>query len=101
MDEPKEPRGGRNKNQKFRTALQDVNWKTFLSSDCILPPDVLFHVKAEDGNDAEGSTTTIGAHKFLLAGGSSVFGGMFFGLTKETKEVIEVKDTSRSLQSHD
>ena len=58
------------------------------------PPDVLFQIKAEDGNDAEGSTTTIGAHKFPLAGVSSVFGGMFFGPTKETMEVIEVKDTT-------
>ena len=44
-------------------ALQDVNWKTFLSPDCILPPDVNFQIKAEDGNDAEGSIITIGAHK--------------------------------------
>ena len=58
-------------------ALQDVNWKTFLSPDCILPPDVLFQIKAEDDNDAEGSMTTLGAHKFLLAGVSSVFGGNF------------------------
>ena len=55
-------------------ALQDVNWKTFLSPDCTLP---LFQIKAEDGNDAEGSMTTLGAHKFLLAGVSSVFGGNF------------------------
>jgi len=75
-------------------ALQDVNWKTFLSPDCILPPDILFQIKSEDGNDGEGSTTANGAHKFLLAGVSSVFGGMFFGPMKETMEVIEVKDTT-------
>ena len=38
--------------------------------------------------------TTIGAHKFLLAGVNSVFGRMFFGPTRETTEVIEVKDTT-------
>ena len=35
----------------------------------------------------------ISAHKVILAASSSVFKGMFFGPMKETKDVIEVKET--------
>ena len=71
-------------------AVIETNWKTFLSPDSSLPPDVFFLVKGGDEGDKK-----IGAHKFLLAGTSSVFNRQFFGPMKDNaQEVIEVKDTT-------
>ena len=67
----------------------DTNWKTFLSPDSSLPPDVFFLVKGDGEEDKR-----IAAHRFLLAGTSPVFNRQFFGQMKETQEMIEVKDTS-------
>ena len=67
----------------------DTNWKTFLSPDSSLPPDVFFLVKGDGEEDKR-----IAAHRFLLAGTSAVFNRQFFGQMKETQEMIEVKDTS-------
>ena len=67
----------------------DTNWKTFLSPDSRLPPDVFFLVKGDGEEDKR-----IAAHRFLLAGTSPVFNRQFFGQMKETQEMIEVKDTS-------
>ena len=70
-------------------AVRIANWKSFLSEDSEVPPDVFFLVHEEDGGSAR-----IGAHRLLLAGVSPVFKRMFFGPMKETKEVMEVEDTS-------
>ena len=70
-------------------ALREVDWKKFLSPDSDLPRDVFFLVKGEDSRWSK-----IGAHRVLLAGISNVFRRMFFGPMKETKEEMEVKETS-------
>ena len=72
-------------------SVAETDWQTFLSPDSILPPDVLFLVKDEDG---EGQSRTIAAHRFLLAGVSPVFGGMFCGPMKETGKIVEVLGTT-------
>ena len=69
----------------------ETDWHHFLSLDSDLPPDVFFQVKDEEGG---GQSKTIGAHRFILAGVSPVFRGMFFGLMKETGEVVKVKETT-------
>ena len=74
-------------------AIMDINWQPFLSPDSDLPPDVFFQVKEVDG-EGEGQSKTIGAHRFLLAGVSPVFRGMFFGPVMETGKVVEVKETT-------
>ena len=71
-------------------AVVDTNWKIFLSPDSNLPPDVYFRVKGGDEGDKK-----IAAHKFLLAGTSSVFHSLFFGQLKDNvKEVEEVENTT-------
>ena len=70
-------------------AVRFANWGSFLSEESEVPPDVFFLVHEEDGGSAR-----IGAHRLLLAGVSPVFKRMFFGPMKETKEVMEVEDTS-------
>ena len=72
-------------------AIKEVNWRSFLSPDCNLHPDVTFRVVTEN---CEESVKTFGVHKLLLAAVSPVFEGMFFGPMKETREVFEVKDTT-------
>ena len=73
-------------------SVAETDWQSFLSRDSNLPPDVLFLVKDEDGEGEQ--SRTIAAHRFLLAGVSPVFGGMFFGPLRETGEVVEVKETT-------
>ena len=70
-------------------AVRDANWKSFMSEESEVPPDVFFLVHEEDGGSAR-----IGAHRLVLAAVSPVFKRMFFGPMKETKEVMEVEDTS-------
>ena len=70
-------------------AVVDTNWKTFLSPDSTLPPDVTFLVKGGDEGDKG-----IRAHRFLLAGTSPVFNRQFLGPMKDTSEVIEVEGTT-------
>ena len=72
-------------------SVAQTDWQSFLSPGSNLPPDVLFLVKDEDG---EGQGKKIAAHRFLLAGVSPVFRGMFFGPVNETGEVVEVKETT-------
>ena len=86
-------RGEASHEDRFKMALQKVNWQSFLSPESDLPPDVFFLVKPEDEN-AEGSGKSIGAHRLLLAGVSPVFKSMLFGPMKEVGEVIEVKETT-------
>ena len=73
-------------------SVAETDWQSFLSPGSILPPDVLFLVKDAEGEG--GQSKTIAAHRFLLAGVSPVFGGMFFGPLRETGEVVEVKETT-------
>ena len=69
----------------------ETEWRSFLSPDSDLPPDVFFLV---DDEEHEGQRNTIGAHRFILAGVSPVFRGMFYGPMKETGEVVDVKGTT-------
>ena len=79
-------------------AIVEADWHSYLSPHSEIPPDVFFLVKTEDGEemdvDDESSKNRIGAHRFLLAGVSPVFRGMFLGPMKETGKTIEVKDTT-------
>ena len=70
-------------------AVRFANWGSFLSEESEVPPDIFFLVHEKDGGSAR-----IGAHRLLLAGVSPVFKRMFFGPMKETKEVMELEDTS-------
>ena len=70
-------------------ALLDVDWETFCSPNSELPQDIFFLVKGGDGKCSK-----FGAHRVLLAAISPVFRRMFFGPMAETKEEMEVKDTS-------
>ena len=71
-------------------SIAETDWQSKLSPDSDLPTDVSFLVQGENGEDRE---TKIEAHKFLLAGVSPVFQGMFYGPMKETGEVV-VKETT-------
>ena len=64
-------------------------WENFISADSEVSRDVFFDVRGEDGKSSK-----IGAHKVLLAGISPVFKKMFYGPMKETREEIEVNETS-------
>ena len=77
-----------------KMAIVETNWKKFLKSDSEVPPDVFFLVIGEDEGIGKDSSRTIGAHKNFLAGVSPVFRRMLFGPLKESKDVIEVKDTT-------
>ena len=70
----------------------ETDWQSFLSPGSNLPPDVFFLVKDEESED--GQSKTIAAHRFLLAGVSPAFRAMFFGPMTETREVVEVKETT-------
>jgi len=70
--------------------LQDPAWSD-------IPCDVTFEIAEEDSSLAEEGRSVkreIKAHKYILAAGSSVFTRMFYGPMKETKNVIEVKETT-------
>ena len=69
--------------------LGKVDWESFLSPNSEIPQDIFFLVKGGDGKCSK-----FGAHRVLLAGISPVFRRMFFGPMAETKEEMEVKDTS-------
>ena len=76
-------------------AIAKTNWQSFLSADSDLPPDVFFLVKTEAEEENGGDVDKkFGAHRLFLAGVSPVFKAMFYGLMKETTEVIEVKGTT-------
>ena len=77
-----------------KMAIVETDWKKFLESDSEVPPDVFFLVIGEDEGIGKDSSRTIGAHKNFLAGVSPVFRRMLFGPLKESKDVIEVKDTT-------
>ena len=72
-----------------------TDWNSLLSPTSTLPPDVTFLVKNEDEDgEQRGVLRKIGAHRFLLAGVSPVFNGMFNGPMKETAEEIKVVETT-------
>ena len=73
-------------------AIVKTSWQEFLSTDSEIPHDV--HFLAITENEDNDSRKLIRAHKVLLAEVSPVFRGMLFGPLKETREVIEVKDTT-------
>ena len=56
-------------------AIVDTDWKTFLSPDSDLPPDVCFLVTGEDDKGSK----IIKAHKWALGGVSPVFRKQLFG----------------------
>jgi hypothetical protein len=71
------------------------NWSEALDPTYGLPPDVAFNIIEEDGGDEYSGKDTIAAHKYFLAMASPVFKAMFFGLTKETREVVPLRGTSK------
>ena len=76
-------------------SIAETDWRSFLSPDSDLPPDVFFRVEGEDdGSGGQSHQKDIGAHRLFLAGVSPVFRGMFFGPLKESGEVVQVKETS-------
>ena len=77
-----------------KMAIVETDWKKFLESNSEVPPDIFFLVIGEDEGIGKDSSRTIGAHKNFLAGVSPVFRRMLFGPLKESKDVIEVKDTT-------
>ena len=73
------------------------SWEEFLYPDSKIPHDVHFLARRGD----EGDEKFIGALKVLLADVSPVFREIFFGPLKETREVIEVNDTTHEAFHHD
>ena len=73
----------------LKMAIVDTDWKTFLSPDSDLPPDVSFLVTEDEKN-----SKTVKAHRWALAGVSPVFRAQFCGPMKDEQEVIEVKKTT-------
>jgi len=74
-----------------------------LLQDSEIPFDVTFQVVVAEGNTVTEKGLDKGvkkvkgeikAHKYILAASSSVFKGMFFGPMKESKDVIDVKETT-------
>jgi len=60
-----------------------------------VPTDVNFQILGyQNGEDQESSLGIIKAHKIVLALASPVFKSEFFGLAKETKDTIPVKETT-------
>ena len=75
-------------------AIVKTSWEEFLSTESEIPHEVHFLAIGENEGNENDSRKLIGAHKVLLAGVSPVFRGMLFSPLKETREVIEVKDTT-------
>ena len=71
------------------------NWSQALDPTFGLPPDVVFCVIEEDVGEECSGNDTIAAHKYFLAMVSPVFKAMFFGLTKESREVVPIRGTSK------
>ena len=79
----------------LKMSIIKTDWNSLLSPTSTLPPDVTFLVKNEDEDgEQRGVLRKIGAHRFLLAGVSPVFNGMFNGPMKETAEEIKVVETT-------
>ena len=60
-----------------------------IAQNCDAWSDVSFRCRDQDETD-----DPIKAHKFILASRSPVFEAMFFGLLKETQQVIRLEDVS-------
>ena len=71
------------------------NWSQALDPTFGLPPDIAFNIIEEDVDDEFSGKDAIAAHKYFLAMVSPVFKAMFFGLTKETREVVPIRETSK------
>eukprot|EP00092_Neocalanus_flemingeri_P053313 GFUD01062612.1.p1 GENE.GFUD01062612.1~~GFUD01062612.1.p1 ORF type:complete len:112 (-),score=21.25 GFUD01062612.1:3-338(-) len=63
------------------------NWSQVLDATFGIPTDVAFNIMEEDDNE-DNRQDYIPAHKYFLAMVSPVFKTMFFGLAKETREVV-------------
>ena len=72
-------------------SIANTDWKAFLSPDSDLPTDVCFLVA--DGED-KSNIKKIRAHSQILGGVSPFFRKKFFGMMKDEKEGIEVKDVT-------
>jgi len=66
------------------------NWFEALDPSFGIPTDIAFAFVDENGD-----SSNIAAHKYLLAMASPVFKAMFFGPAKETKEVVQMKETNK------
>eukprot|EP00092_Neocalanus_flemingeri_P009019 GFUD01009705.1.p1 GENE.GFUD01009705.1~~GFUD01009705.1.p1 ORF type:complete len:284 (+),score=89.42 GFUD01009705.1:87-938(+) len=70
------------------------NWSQVLDPAFGIPTDVAFNIMEEDDNE-DNRQEYIPAHKYFLAVVSPVFKTMFFGLAKETREVVPIKGLNK------
>ena len=71
-------------------AIIDVDWRQFLSSDSVLPPDITFKIVGKDHASGE-----VKAHRYLLAGTSPTFQKMHrSALMGEGDVVVDIQDTT-------
>ena len=81
--------------QKF-TIASDCGWayaymESFEKLHCVINHDVRFAFSEEENGHL---VTTIGAHKFVLALGSSVFKKQFYGTMKDHGDTVTIVDSS-------
>ena len=69
------------------------NWAALLDSSSNIPTDITFKVVEKDGSESQAHVFK--AHKMVLAVASPVFQAEFFGLAKETSDMILVQDTTK------
>ena len=72
------------------------NWYQVLEPTFGIPSDIAFNVIDEEKDDLDVCEDHIPAHKYYLAVVSPVFKAMFFGLTRETRDVVPIRGTSRN-----
>ena len=67
----------------------DVRKSEIVLDPSVVPTDVTFRFKQGD------TQATVGAHKVIIAMGSPVFAKQFYGKLKETKEEIDIEETTQ------
>jgi len=75
---------------------KNANWQKLLKPDCIITSDVSLYVVEEEGtgNSEAQAKKFFKSHRLILATVSPVFKRQFYGPMKDTKEMIEVKETT-------
>ena len=67
----------------------DIRKSEIVLDPSVVPNDVTFRFKQGD------TQATVGAHKVIIAMGSPVFAKQFYGKLKETKEEIDIEETTQ------
>ena len=67
----------------------DIRKSEIVLDPSVVPTDVTFRFKQGD------TQATVGAHKVIIAMGSPVFAKQFYGKLKETKEEIDIEETTQ------